>query len=199
MNRRAFYRELLDAYYFSGGNLPSDIDRLSRIISVHTPSERSALAHAVASFFGEKGGRLTQDRADREIEKIRDKSLKAKASAIAMHRKHNDKETSVRSANAGANAGAAALLTKNQESITKLAGSGLKVKLKGGLVHPPTTDGEILPSAWQDMAEELEIPDDQIFRSWRKFKDTSAVPYRVDRWQAWIGRERVAGRSEDNA
>ena len=78
---KGVYRDLLDAYYFNGGNLPAELAKLSRIISVHSDSERTALAHAVAKYFDTKNGRLTQKRADREIGKILEKSAKARASA----------------------------------------------------------------------------------------------------------------------
>lgn len=50
---------------------------------------------------------------------------------------------------------------------------------------------EILPSHWQDYAENKRIPDEQIFKSWKKFKGTSAMPWRLSRWKAWIDGERI--------
>jgi uncharacterized protein YdaU (DUF1376 family) len=112
-----------DAYYFNAGNLTSDLDQLARIISVHTQSERSALAHAVASFFSESDGGLRQSRADREIARIRDKSIKAKASAKSKHLKDKNNHASVRRANGhangSANGGANGLLINNQEPLVK--------------------------------------------------------------------------------
>lgn len=51
---------------------------------------------------------------------------------------------------------------------------------------------EILPSHWQDYAEAKSIPNEQIFKSWTKFKELSVFPYSLSRWQAWINRERTA-------
>lgn len=51
---------------------------------------------------------------------------------------------------------------------------------------------EILPSRWQDVAEALDIPNEQIFKSWRKFKDMTSFPYQLSRWKAWIAKERGA-------
>ena len=112
--QKGIYRDILDAYYFSGGNLPSDISQLSRIISVHTQSERDALIYAVSMYFKFENGRLKQRRADEEIAKIADKSAEARASANSKHVRHKDSESSERSANAQANA----VLTNNQEPIT---------------------------------------------------------------------------------
>lgn len=47
-------------------------------------------------------------------------------------------------------------------------------------VEPEETSDEILLSRWQDLAEERRIPNDQIFRSWRRFKEVSAFPYRLE-------------------
>jgi Restriction endonuclease len=56
-------------------------------------------------------------------------------------------------------------------------------------IGPGTTDGEILPTYWQDLAEERRIPEDHIFRSWRRSKDVSEFPYTLENWKAWISRE----------
>lgn len=50
---------------------------------------------------------------------------------------------------------------------------------------------EVLPPHWQDIAEQRGIPNEQIFKSWRKFKDTTSQPCRLSRWQAWVSRETV--------
>lgn len=50
---------------------------------------------------------------------------------------------------------------------------------------------EILPSRWYDIAEERGVPDEQIYRSWLKFKDRTSLPYRLQNWRAWVMRERV--------
>lgn len=174
--QKGVYRALLDAYYFRGGNLPDNLEQLGRIISVHSDSERSALAYAVANYFKVKSGKLIQKRADEEIAKIQDKSIKAKASANAKHIKYNGNRASVRTANGHANG----LLTKNYKLRTsKLAGNG------------DICESEILPAKWQDVAEARRIPEEQIFASWRKFKDRSAFPYQLERWAAWVENERI--------
>lgn len=116
--QKGVYRELLDAYYFSSGNLPAELAALSRIVSVHTDSERTALAGAVAKFFDIKNGKLTHKRADLEIGKIRAKSLSAKASAEAKYRKRREKEPCERISERSANGHANAMLITNQEPIT---------------------------------------------------------------------------------
>lgn len=49
---------------------------------------------------------------------------------------------------------------------------------------------EELPSHWQDYAEEKDVPNEQIFKSWKKFKETTTFPYALSRWRGWIDRER---------
>ena len=66
-------------------------------------------------------------------------------------------------------------------------------------IEPAEIHDEILPARWQDLAEARKIPDDQIFRSWRRFKDVSAFPYRIENWQAWIARERTGDVAESRS
>ena len=54
---------------------------------------------------------------------------------------------------------------------------------------------EILPSKWYDVAAERGVRDDQIYQSWKKFKETTSFPYRLKNWTAWIARERIPQRS----
>jgi hypothetical protein len=81
-----------------------------------------------------------------------------------------------------------------KEPSKKPAGRELKKK-----VEPGETSDEILPSRWHDIAEERGIPDEQIYRSWRRFKDVTAYPYRLENWVAWIGKERVGGNAREYA
>lgn len=65
--------------------------------------------------------------------------------------------------------------------------------------NPETTEGEVLPYDWCSYAEAKNIPDDQIYRSWDRFKAVSDSPWQRDRWQRWVDKEKVAGvRSDDH-
>lgn len=174
--QKGVYRDLLDAYYFNAGNLTADLDQLARIVSVQTQSERTALAYAVAEFFVVKNDKLHQKRAQSEIDKIRDKSLKAKASAKSKHKKLNGKDHSVRRANGHANV----VLANSQQPTTIKLASKDEIQVE-----------EELPPAWHTLAEERGIPDEQIYKSWRKFKEKTSHPYRLQNWRGWIGRERM--------
>jgi len=63
------YRRLLEAYYSSGGPLPSEHNGLCRLTSAQDESEREAVRRVAAEFFTENGGRLHHSRCDEEIEK----------------------------------------------------------------------------------------------------------------------------------
>jgi len=56
---------------------------------------------------------------------------------------------------------------------------------------PDLVDGEILPSGWHDIAEAKGVPDEQIYASWRRFKQVTKFPWELRRWRAWIEREIV--------
>jgi hypothetical protein len=62
--------------------------------------------------------------------------------------------------------------------------------------NPDLCDDEILPSGWCDYAEHCGITDDQIYASWRKFKQVSRFPFEHRRWQRWIDREKVFKRDK---
>jgi len=57
--------------------------------------------------------------------------------------------------------------------------------------NPDLVDDEILPASWQELGEARGLSDDQIFASWRKFKQVSQFPWRLERWRGWIGREKL--------
>jgi hypothetical protein len=56
---------------------------------------------------------------------------------------------------------------------------------------PPETTADTLPGGWSDLAEARGIPEDQTYRSWRRFKEVSAFPFLLEKWTAWIARERI--------
>jgi hypothetical protein len=50
---------------------------------------------------------------------------------------------------------------------------------------------EILPSKWHDEGVAAGITDEQIYKSWRKFKDHTSLPFRLTNWRGWLKRERI--------
>lgn len=66
------YRLLLDHYYSTCGILPVEKPRLYRICGAHDDVEKSAVDAVLDKFFPNKNGKLTNKRADEEIERKRE-------------------------------------------------------------------------------------------------------------------------------
>jgi len=105
------YRRLLDHYYSTGKPLPAKAQQLHRICRAVDDHEREAVDYVVSEFFEKKGSLLHNSRADEELLKSHELSLKR--SNAAKKRKP---------AKAGAIAGAiadTATATATTTSITK--------------------------------------------------------------------------------
>lgn len=81
------------------------------------------------------------------------------------------------------------LLQQNSNGKPTNENENLKLASKNGFSEELCHE-EILPSRWQDLAEKRGIPNEQIFKSWRKFKDVTGFPLQLSRWSAWILKER---------
>lgn len=75
------YRRLLDVYYTREGGIPDD--QAARLIGARSKEEREALSSVLAEFFILRDGLHVQTRCDREVERFRTKSGKAKSAADA--------------------------------------------------------------------------------------------------------------------
>ena len=75
------YTRLLDVYYTREEGIPEA--EVARLLGARSREEREALQAVLKEFFVLSDGTYTQDRADREIERFRDKQRKAKRSADA--------------------------------------------------------------------------------------------------------------------
>lgn len=73
------YTRLLDVYYTREGGIPAS--DAARLVGARSKDERAALASVLAEFFELRDGMHIQGRADREIERFKDKQSKAKRSA----------------------------------------------------------------------------------------------------------------------
>lgn len=76
-------------------------------------------------------------------------------------------------------------LTINKPSASQLAAGNERS------IDPPECEDEILPSSWHTFAEQLNIPDEQIYKSWRKFKQITSWPMQFNRWKSWVRNERL--------
>lgn len=96
------YRLLLDAYYIREAPLPAEIKECCKLARASYKPERDAVAYVLREFFKLRADGWHQDRADREIERYKDKQAKAKRSAEA--RWNAPKKQTERNANASGHA-----------------------------------------------------------------------------------------------
>jgi len=97
------YRMLIDSYYMNEGPLEANDATLMRTHCVRTAEEREAYQNVINDFFDEEDGYYRHDGCDKVLNKIFEKSLKAKQSAEARWAKKNKgskKKTSEGNANA---------------------------------------------------------------------------------------------------
>lgn len=76
------YLMLLMAYWQRGEGLPDDDVKLARIARLNT-ANWAKVKPAVRDFFTTRDGKLVQHRVERELEKVRDKSLKNRKGGLA--------------------------------------------------------------------------------------------------------------------
>lgn len=96
----AAYRRLLDAYYTREKPLPADVKECWKLARAQSKQEREAVEYVLREFFFLTEEGHTQQRADREISRFKDKQEKARRSANARWSK--DSEQSEGSAFEGA-------------------------------------------------------------------------------------------------
>ena len=82
------YRRLLDWYYLHESSIPLDLNEVSRQIRMRSHSD--CIATVLQEFFERTPDGWIHHRADKEIEKVGDKSQKASASAKARWNKVSD-------------------------------------------------------------------------------------------------------------
>lgn len=82
------YRRLLDWYYLHECPIPDDIDQIARLIRMR--SHNDCIAIVLQEFFVWTQSGWINERADKEIEKVNEKSLKASQSAKTRWNKKND-------------------------------------------------------------------------------------------------------------
>ena len=108
------YRQLMDQYYLNEKPLPLDLDKLYRLMSVHTEEEKNAIKNVLEDFFMEVKDGYTHKRCQ-----------------VAIAEYHSQIEKKVKASNARWNKGedapamhmdttcnAHGMLTKNQEPLT---------------------------------------------------------------------------------
>lgn len=182
------YGLLLDEYYFTEKPLPANASLLHRICRATSMQEQEAVDAIIAQFFVLTPDGYRNKKADEQL--VKRLNIKEKRSNAAFTRHENkDANASLLHAENDANASPTAIT-----AITaKLATENLNFKAvnNGDKSRTPKThDEEILPSCWHDYAEAKGIPDAQIYKSWRKFKNTAKSPWHLKQWESWCDLER---------
>jgi len=149
------YRRLLDWYYLHESSIPLDLNEVSRQIRMRTHSD--CIATVLQEFFERTPDGWVHHRADKEIEKVGDKSQKASASAKARWSKPKDANALPTQSERNA--------TQNTEHITH----NTEHKKKATIVAPP--EG-VSYSVWQE------------FKSLRKAKKAPITQRAIDAIQS---------------
>jgi uncharacterized protein YdaU (DUF1376 family) len=147
------YRRLLDWYYLHESSIPLDLNEVSRQIRMRTHSD--CIATVLLEFFERTPDGWIHHRADKEIEKVGDKSQKASASAKARWNKasHANALQTQSESNATHNT-----LPKTQDTVLKSQrGSRL-------------ANDWVLPNEWEYWANK-ERPDLNALQVADQFKD----------------------------
>jgi uncharacterized protein YdaU (DUF1376 family) len=167
------YRRLIDHYMLTRAPLPSDDRALARILGIGR-DEWEAIKSSITTYFKPSGLFLTHSFCDAELNKDKRRILRSQDNGSKggrpKHVKDNDNNpvgySQVRPEQ------------PEQNRTDKLAGDEVWAE-------------EELPSGWHTYAEGKGVPEEQIYKSWRKFKDTTSHPYRLKNWRGWVDRERV--------
>lgn len=202
----AYIRLLVKNYANGAAGLPDDDRRLATIAGL-TLDKWKKVSPAVRDKFESRCGKLHSARALQVMEIITgknfcfdDNSLKYKEPVIQVdingstQPKPKPKPES-NAANWGDNTGDNFSET-GQQGKSIFSDEQVSTACLGDPAYKPELiSGETLPGGWQDEAEKLKIPENRIFKSWKKFKETSANPYSFKRWCAWLKNEKTDERA----
>lgn len=169
------YRRMLDMYYDKESPFPNDIKQISQKIRMRDKQE--AVLTVLNEFFVLIDGFWHENRCDREISGYKAMKDGGKNGASKRWGKGDDGHP-IDTPLPPLSKGQCQPVTNNHKPITIAA-------------EKDFCEEEILPPCWQDYAEAKGIPDEQIFSSWKKFKDKSKRPWKRQNWEKWIDIERV--------
>ena len=192
----AFLLLLMTAWRTPGNKLPDDDGKLARWAGLdrRTWAKNKAV---VMSFWCKDADQWRQKRLDDErkyVEQLRDKNSAAgKSSALKRKERHstsvepNSNQTSTPTPTPTPIAAKAARQPGKIKVFTDAETNSAKEGDEAW--HPAIVSGEILPGGWYDVACVHGISDERIYQSWRKFKEKTAHPYQLNRWEAWLKNE----------
>lgn len=108
------YRQLIDQYYLNEKPLPLDLDKLYRLMSVHTEEEKNAIKNVLEDFFMEVQDGYTHKRCQVAIAEYHSQIEKKVKASNARWNKGKDAHAMHMDTTCNANG----MLTKNQEPLT---------------------------------------------------------------------------------
>lgn len=166
------YTRLLDIYYLNEKPLSPELKVIARQIGARTQDELDALSNVLNDFFQKTESGYSQKRCDKELEKIYEKSEKARQSAASRWGKTENasQEKCERNANAmpshsERNANGMLPITHNPEEKEEANASSKK---KASRINP---DFE-LPDDWKAWAlAETQWTPDAVAREFSRFRD----------------------------
>lgn len=168
------YRRLIDHYMLTRAPLPSDDRSLARIVGIGV-DEWMTIKPSVITYFKPTGLFLLHSFCEGELSKDKRRILRSQSNGSKGGRPkalENKTDNPVGTHQVRPE-------QPEQSRTDKLAGKD------------EVWAEEELPSTWHTYAESKSIPDEQIYKSWRKFKETTSHPYRLRNWCGWVDRERV--------
>jgi len=111
------YRRLLDVYYST--ELPIQAAQAERLVCARSQDERAAVRAVLTEFFTQDGDGWRHARCDEEIQRYHEKQDKARKSAESRWNKPAPCERNANAMRTHSEGNAKAMLTNNQEPITK--------------------------------------------------------------------------------
>lgn len=177
------YRRMLDLYYKLEGPLPGSVDEIARLIRMRSHTE--SIAVVLQDFFVSTADGYRNNRADREMEAIYDKSDKARQAAMARWNKNKDlqKAPAMRTHSEGNADGMLHIthnpLPNNTDHLNEKSSSPVKQK------------GSRLSAEWQ-------IPDDWITWATQQGIASQAARFEADKFRDfWIAKPGQGGVKSD--
>lgn len=194
----AYIRLVVKNYANGPEGLPDDDRRLATIAGL-TLDKWKKVSPVVRQKFQSQDGKLHSARALQVMKTIIGKNSGNDDNSL------NDKETNYQPYEKASTQPKARIHKPESINHAAINSSGQQGKKNGGEIFgdeeinsavkgqpaydPELSKGEILPGGWLDEAERLQIPNDRIYVTFRKFKDLTAYPYQRKRWFAWLENE----------
>ena len=173
---RALYRDLIEIYYDTESPLPSDINRLSRLVIAISNDEKEALNYVLSEFFVLSDGSYQHEYCDETIEAYRSNKSAKSIAGIASAEARKAKAKLLKSTkNKQDSTGAEQVLNEcatNKEPVTKNQEPIIKEGQKESKI-PPCPHSEII-NIYHKVLPELQSVNESLWKGSQREKDLSA-------------------------